>query len=127
MQDSFLRHLIFKTNAFLNPTMHGETAYTLISEAVDSDKPLMIARIGAVEIKGLLYAKLHWPLNLLLKSYTYKHMPLNAGFFPANEESFKRFAERMLDDFQQCDILASWRPEEMLLKSIWAQSHIKYH
>ena len=41
----------------------------------------------------------------------------NAGFFPVNDDSLKRFAKLMLQDMKEVDILASWRPEEIFLEN----------
>ena len=40
----------------------------------------------------------------------------NAGFFPVNDDSLKRFAKLMLQDMKEVDILASWRPEEIFFR-----------
>lgn len=73
----------------------------------------MVARFGAVEIKALLYAR--YPLlSPMLRNYTYKHFGNNAGFFPLNESMLKLYALKMHEDILNLDVLASWRPEEML-------------
>lgn len=38
----------------------------------------------------------------------------NAGFFPVNKKSCKEFAKLMIDSMSELDLLASWRPEELL-------------
>lgn len=40
----------------------------------------------------------------------------NAGFFPVDETHLKRFALRMREDMKELDLLASWRPEELLFR-----------
>ncbi len=40
-------------------------------------------------------------------------MPNNAGFFPINDVSLKKFAKLMLADSNEIDVLASWRIEEL--------------
>ena len=75
----------------------------------------MVARFGAVEIKAMAYEC--FPLlSPLLRAYTYKHIGNNAGFFPVDEQSIKRYAGLMCESMQQLDILGSWRPEELLFK-----------
>lgn len=56
------------------------------------------------------------PFCSLLRNYVYICMPRNAGFFPATEEAFRHFAQLMKDCMADVDILASWRPEELLFR-----------
>lgn len=75
----------------------------------------MAARLGAVEIKAMLYGKS--PLfYFFLRRYTTINMPRNAGFFPISKDNLKRFSVLMEEDMHQVDILFSWRPEELLFK-----------
>jgi hypothetical protein len=51
---------------------------------------------------------------LIVKGYCERHMHNNAGFFPVDKQNMKRFATLMKNSMGQLDILASWRPEELL-------------
>lgn len=115
MKDTRIRRLLFRINEWLLPKTTGEDSWAHIGELIRSGRPFMAARLGAVEIKAVLYAKKPF-LSLFLKRYVYINMPRNAGFFPATEQSLKRFSDRMVDDIQQIDVLFSWRPEEFFFK-----------
>lgn len=77
----------------------------------------MVARFGAVEIKAILYKSFPW-LSMFLKEYTYRHIGNNAGFFPVNESLLKRYTLLMKEDMRFLDVLASWRPEEILFRKV---------
>jgi hypothetical protein len=82
---------------------------------IESKQPFMAARLGAVEIKAILYMK--YPLlRFILRKYVHKNMERNAGFFPVTKQSLLKFGEISITEMQCIDILFSWRPEEILLK-----------
>tara|TARA_B100000686_G_C16491900_1_gene812547 strand:- start:23 stop:847 length:825 start_codon:yes stop_codon:yes gene_type:complete len=87
-----------------------------IYKKILSNKPFMAARIGATEIKAILYPKLPKILQSVFKKRIFGRMFTLAGFFPSNEENIIKFSEMMINDIQQVDILGSWRPEEIFLK-----------
>lgn len=95
----------------------------IISELI-SDKPLMIGRFGAFEIGTAVSAltpinirniyrlltgnivSIGWNKNLI------NSFCLNAGFFPKDKELIVRFANLLVEDMKNVDILASWQPSE---------------
>lgn len=113
-----IRHFLSKLLQQIAPKYSGDEAYRLIKNGLMSDRPIMIARLGAVEIKTVLYAKSPKPFKILLKSYVYKHLHTNAGFFPVNDEAINKFGTLMTESMKQVDILASWRPEELLFNTL---------
>lgn len=108
-----IRNIALSAKNFILPRHESEESIRHIRNRVAEGKPLMVARLGAVEIKGICYSQLLWPIGQFFKAYTYRNMPRNAGFFPANDAAFKRFSEMMIEDMRQVDILGSWRPEEV--------------
>jgi hypothetical protein len=102
-----------------------EYSNKLIHDALISNKPLMIARLGSNELKCVLnYLAVHYKKKNI-KEYIkgkapawwwekqmIKDMQEVAGFFPGKIEFFERFSEMMLEDMLQVDILGSWRLEE---------------
>lgn len=111
----FLRNIIFGIKSRLMPTISGEEAQQSLVDAVMGGQPLMVARFGAVEIKAILYKSFPW-LSMFLKEYTYRHIGNNAGFFPVDECLLKRYTLLMKEDMRFLDVLASWRPEEILFR-----------
>lgn len=59
-----LRKYIFKVKDLLLPKVTGEAACELIKKELLSERPVMIARLGAVEIKTVLYSILSPQLNI---------------------------------------------------------------
>lgn len=114
--NKIIRHILSLINKKAIPKKSGEEAYILIKDSLTSDRPIMIGRFGAVEIKSVLYAVLPFPLKFLLKSYVYNHIHTNTGFFPVNEEAINKFSKLMIESMKQVDILASWRLEEFFFK-----------
>lgn len=112
--------------------VHGQQASDLIREKLEAPAPLMVSRIGVVELNavmnhvGMLAGRKPNLVNHLgyitgrFHSYgwepdTFESMPNNAGFFPATEEALAGFAERMLADIPLIDILGTCYRQEWFL------------
>lgn len=109
---SRLRSILFSIKDMAWPRHEGDEAQRMIADLVDGPSPAMIARFGAVEIKAILPP----PYRQIFKSYTFKHLGNNAGFFPVDDEHIMKFTRRMVEDMKELDLLASWRPEEMIFR-----------
>lgn len=112
-----MRKIIFFIKQCLLPTIDSYETQHILANAVIGGQPLMVARFGAVEIKAILYKSFPW-LSMFLKEYTYRHIGNNAGFFPVNESLLKRYTLLMKEDMRFLDVLASWRPEEILFRKV---------
>ena len=106
---------IFK-NQFNSITHNGQSASDLIQMKLNSTEPIMIARFGSIEIKGILYPFLPFFLKKIFKKKIFNDLYISAGFFPVNEESVLKFSNLMIDDMKLVDILGSWRSEEYFFK-----------
>lgn len=101
-----------------------------IFEFLTNEKPCMIARYGAFEIQTIAnaigvrqgrpsliaYVKgkaYDWVWNERLLNL----MESNAGFFPATPENAMKFAEMMIEESVNVDMLASWVSRESALGS----------
>jgi hypothetical protein len=104
-----------------------EYASTLISEALLSNKPMMIARLGSTELSCMInYLGVTQPEKYKnIKSYISEQTPpwwwnqsiINqmqncAGFFPARVDKIEQFCALMIEDLANVDILGSWLKEE---------------
>jgi hypothetical protein len=116
----------------------GQDASDLIRDRLLTPKPCMISRLGIIEM-NTIYA--WWEINsnasLISKiarvvrgqihffdwdeDLKYS-MANNAGFFPTDESHLVRFAERMLADIPQIDILGAWWPGEHRLYPLMPQA-----
>lgn len=103
----------YTKNFFLSPPLDSQMSSDLIKNKLKDNKPLMIARFGSVEIKGVIYAMLPLLLKKIFRKRVFSTMNLNAGFFPVNDLSLMKFSELMRRDMKEVDILGSWRIEEI--------------
>ncbi len=107
-------------------TAEGQAASDAIYDALISGKPCMVCRYGGTEIRlvaGYLNATELNACQRLWKRLCFQHvgfsrkmkwmMHTGANFFPPTDENFTRFAQLMLEDSRQIDILGVWRPEEV--------------
>ena len=97
------------------PTLKNGDGSQVIQRILEKPEAAMIARFGAVEIKGVIYSKLPWPLRQLFRKKVFSTMKINAGFFSIDEQSIDAFSKMMVEDMRQLDVLASWRIEERAL------------
>ena len=109
-----------------------EYANDLIYNALNSEKPLMIARLGANEINCMInYLGVNFQEKFKnKKSYIKGQAPAwwwnknmmdqmcnVAGFFPKETQLFSKFSKMMIEDLSSVDILGSWLKEETFFKS----------
>lgn len=87
----------------------------IVYDELNLEKPSMIARFGAVEIKALLYPYMPSLLKVILRKKIFSSMYNNAGFFPATEKTIIEFSDLMFQDIKELDVLGSWRVEELFL------------
>lgn len=109
-----------------------EYANNLISDGIKSDKPIMIARLGATELNCMVnYLSVktnkdpnRWKLyltNQISSWWWSKEMLMQiqnwSGFFPSTPEMVEKFCELMIEDLKCVDILGSWLKEEAFFKN----------
>ncbi|MDD5727309.1 MAG: hypothetical protein PHV59_01980 [Victivallales bacterium] len=114
----------------------GQEASDLIRNALLSPEPCMVCRFGSLELQVMVAY-----LNLTeLKGFfrkipcVFRGEPLSfnrilkerfhniAGFFPVEDDYLKRFAELMIDDSKQIDIVGVWRPEQARIAKFFPQA-----
>lgn len=112
-----------------NWCMFPNKAYSsdMISKALLSDKPVMIARLGSTEMLCMInYLGVKYPAKYKsVKGYITSQTPpwwwsksaihqiQNwSGFFPARVDMVEKFCELMVEDLPNVDILGSWLKEE---------------
>jgi hypothetical protein len=105
-----IKKLIYKTK------YNGESASDLIQMKLNSTEPIMVARFGSVEIKGVLFPYMPFFLKKAFKKKIFNDLYISAGFFPVNEESVLKFSNLMINDMKLVDVLGSWRSEEFFFK-----------
>lgn len=96
-----------------------------IMEALNSDRPFMVARFGSTEMNAIanyigVRDNPHSVWRYLIGDITewwwqmtsINQLQSNSGFFPITESNVVRFCELMIKDARQIDILGSWLPLE---------------
>mgnify|MGYP003404886757 CR=1 FL=1 len=61
MENNIIRKFVFGIKNSLMPVMDEVSANRFIADKIKEGKPMMVARFGAVEIKGVLYGTLPPP------------------------------------------------------------------
>ncbi len=102
----------------------------IIYENLISDKPCMIARFGSTELNMLVnYLGIQNSDKNILHYIQGKTLPWWwegefmetmqrwSGFFPPTKDKLTQFCELMLTDVKEIDVLGSWRPNELQLKT----------
>lgn len=108
------------------PRTYGDDEVSkIVADALDSNKPFMLSRFGAVEISAVynymgVSSEKHsifdyirgkapqWWWNEGIR----RCMKDNAGFFPNTDDNLMKFGKLMLESMQQIDILTSWQERE---------------
>lgn len=101
----------------------------VIARLLRSDKPCMVARFGSTELDAVVnyigvQSSPHSPWKYVKGEVNewwwdrkvMNHLRSNAGFFPSTEDSLRRFAELMIADASQVDVLGCWLKEEWYLR-----------
>jgi hypothetical protein len=127
-------------NYCLKLDYHGQKASDYIKEKLASNKPCMICRIGSNELKATInYLDIVSKNSFAQKSIKYIRSDIGsfwwddeikflirngAGFFPANATYLERFANLILRDLQNVDILGSWLSDEIRLAKFFPSAKI---
>jgi len=107
-----------KLHGFLYPPPYqGEVAGEAIKRELLADKPSMIARFGATEIKALLVPRMPFFVRPFLWKKYLNEINILSGFFPPSKPLLRRFSDLMFEDMRLLDVLGSWRVEEFFLKN----------
>lgn len=130
---------LFKGYTKENVQFEGQEASDLILKRLNDDRPLMVSRLGAVELSCIInyyYINNGILKNIInvLKGYpyflTFNHsvkeaMKNNAGFFPPTERGLRHFSTLALQDVYQIDILASWMNHEKFIYKFFNKNCIR--
>ena len=96
----------------------------LVGELISRNEPLMISRIGSVELSCLRFylekrCRKYVPYSKKIKS----HMLNNAGFFPSDEDSLDTFSKLYLENLKHVDALGIWfNPYEDIICNSWCKA-----
>lgn len=109
----------------LRYNLSGQEASDCIKELLNSDKPVMIARFGSVELQCVVDS-IHKPtFRNCLRYITHKTDSLgygkstrytmgnNAGFFPLTDSNLDQFSKLMINCMSLVDVLGAWQKNEL--------------
>ena len=88
-----------------------------IREYMLQKRPLLVSRLGLVELNGLIFYIEHRRQKIDRLSYPLPIMQAlmnNAGFFPMEDSAVDNFCELYLQSIQEIDILGIWFHEKEL-------------
>ena len=124
----------------LNPDHRGQAASDLIKDMLAGNDSCLICRIGSTELKATLnQLDIASSDCLLAKSIKYIRGDIGpfwcdddirflmhnlSGFFPADATGLEKFANMMLRDLQNIDVLGSWLADEIRLKKNFPNAKI---
>lgn len=106
-----LTHKLLKKIVYPQP-LEIDISSNIIRDELEKNKPSMIARFGSTEIKAVIFPYLPFLIRPFLKKIVLNTMNTNAGFFPSNSDSIKKFSKLMIEDMKLLDVLGCWRLEE---------------
>jgi hypothetical protein len=135
----FMLKILRKIHAFLFPVQNSfdqnsqtkeNDSAVIIYNLINDEKPFMIARFGANELNIYLnYLSIYKQRKSCIKfirgeqfEWFWNHSQISlfrdvAGFFPTEEKYLVKFGELMDQDIVELNLLASWMPNESLIKN----------
>ena len=125
-----------KPNEVLRFDYEDQLASDYIKKKITDNNPLMVARLGSVELRAIIryYWNNYEPKKIFHyikgdigafwydKEESIDALAINAGFFPTNKKNIDLFCELMLKDIREIDILGSWLPNELVISDFLTQN-----
>ena len=89
--------------------MDIEKTNELIFDALNSDEPFLAARFGDAELRCLVYSiENEMKIRKGYPNYIKKAMGMNAGFFPCDDDSLKKFGDVLWESSKKVDLFGVW-------------------
>lgn len=123
MKYKFLFNIGFKNMFYGKKIFSLEESNQKIYNLLKSDNPIMISRIGSVELECISsYHIKNSNFNLKNK----KEMQKNAGFFPVTSINLIKFSKIFLESLMLCDFLGIWfnKNEDVICKEFCKNSNL---
>jgi hypothetical protein len=127
---------LYERNELLSYNFENQDASDLIKKRISDAGSLMVARLGATELKSIV--RYYWNNYDKNKKSNYVKgkigpywwdkneniagLSVLSGFFPSTPANLDLFCELMLDDIKEIDILGSWLPNELVISDYLRQS-----
>ncbi len=89
--------------------LYGQEGHDRIAASLDQGLPMMVSRLGGIELDCISFYLLHRSGKRLDYPRNIKHSMLNnAGFFPAETAFLDKFSYFFLDHLSNTDIMGVW-------------------
>ena len=99
----------FRISGFSQRILFEQEGNDRIGELIARNKPLMISRLGGVEMQCLrTHLERRGGKHRIYGNATRHSMSNNAGFFPVDDDSLDAFAEMYLEHLTQADVMGIW-------------------
>jgi len=99
----------FRKPGFRRPIRFGQEGQNRIGKLISGGRPLMVTRLGGVEMSCLrVYLERKRDKKKAYSEKIRAAMSCNAGFFPVDDDSLDSFSQMYLDHLTQADVLGVW-------------------
>jgi hypothetical protein len=91
--------------------LRGSDAHLKMAELIRSGRPAAMGKIGDVENKALCWTMgipRYYAFNRAVPTYGEQELHEQAGVFPKNEETYRRFCDLYIDHLREIDLCALW-------------------
>jgi len=99
----------FRGGGYHQKIQLGQEGHDRVADLITLKKPLLVARIGAVELECLrFYLEKRGVKDKKYSRKIKSTMANNAGYFPVDDSSLDAFAELYLEHLPQVDVMGVW-------------------
>ena len=99
----------WRGSGYRRQIIFGQEGHDLVAEFLSSGGPLLVARLGSVELSCLhFYLEKRGRRNRPYSRKIRSTISNPAGFFPVNDKSLDNFAELYLEHLPQVDLMGVW-------------------
>jgi len=123
----------FKTYAALaglsfygRKVLSAKVGNILIKKLLAENRPLMITRLGNVELQTIAFYVFKRSKGLPYPEDIRKTLSFNAGFFPISDENIDKFAQIFIDAMKNIDALGVWfnKKEDYFCRKVAAKAEL---
>ena len=99
----------WRAPGYRQPILYGQAGHDRVADVVATGEPVMISRLGAVELACLRhYLERRVSTNIPYRKRIRTSMSNQAGFFPDDDDSLDAFARLYLKHLSEIDVMGVW-------------------
>lgn len=108
----FIRFIKSYKTKYNNSVLGQTEGNELIKNELKTNKPLLIARIGASELMVVLnYLNYKYRTKVIWSDYLRDEIRRQSGVFPVDDQTLTKFAKRYIESIKEVDIMGVWKNE----------------